>query len=192
MFGCTKLGCGKSAGCWRALRCQLPAAQQTTAALDSHSSPAPNHGTPAASPCADGVAAAGDCGDAGDWAAAAAAVPAAADPWAAAGASDFTADSPTVTTLSACNAFDFSDLTSALAAAGQQPAAAAAKQKPSSSRWTQQQPSEAAATTAATAVCCRGAAGPALPEFFLYAEAEPGVLQGVGWLKTSLATSGLL
>uniref|UniRef100_A0A383VRP2 Programmed cell death protein 2 C-terminal domain-containing protein n=1 Tax=Tetradesmus obliquus TaxID=3088 RepID=A0A383VRP2_TETOB len=171
MLGCTKLGCGKEAGCYKALRCQLPPQQQqqpeepSAAAAAAPQEPAaaaapqePAAAPPAAAVGFDAVSAADDdWGDAGDWGAVA---------------------SSTVTGTS-CAAYDFSDLVQSLEAAGQQAAAAAASKaraKPKLQLAAEASDAAAAGDAAAgeAAACCRVTAGPQLPEFYVYSEAEPG------------------
>ncbi|KAF8065777.1 PED1 [Scenedesmus sp. PABB004] len=154
VWGCVRLGCGKAPGAWRALRCQLPDAASADAPplpQQPQQRQQQQHDPPPSQPAPDPPASS-DCG-----------FGAAGDDWGAPGPGA-AADDP----------FDFSDLTSSLeATAAHQQAAAAAKQ----GRARHAQPGPAA-DEPPPAVCCRPALGPALPEFHLYSEQEPGDVGG--------------
>jgi hypothetical protein len=167
VLGCTKLGCGKEAGCYKALRCQLPSQQQQQQLAE------PKPAAAAAEPQQPAAAAAAPAAVGFD------AFSAADDDWGA--ADDWGATEPTVTGTS-CAAFDFSDLVQSLEAAGQQAAAAAAaakakaKQPPAVAASAASAFAEDGASAAAAAECCRVSMGAQLPEFYVYSEAEPGEL----------------
>jgi hypothetical protein len=174
VLGCTKLGCGKTSGCYKALRCQLPPQQQQQQQHPAEPTPDVCEEPPAAQAAVgfDAFSAADDdWGDAGDWGAETTGAAA--------------ARTSTVTGTS-CDAFDFSDLVQSLEAAGQQAAAAAAAKAKAKQQPAAETPAAAAAATAAAGsaaasddvvLCCRAPAGPQLPEFYMYSEAEPGDLK---------------
>jgi ABC-type nickel/cobalt efflux system permease component RcnA len=180
LFGCTKAGCGKSPGCWRALRCQQPAhkpqpqqqqqqQQQEDSTSSSQQQPqSAKHVSPAATGF-DAVAADGNWGF-GD---------------ASGGLGGWDLGQTTGATSSSTNAFDFSDLAESLSAVVQQQQdhhhhhQQQQQQQQKQQQQREQQAEAAIAGAGATAASSKGTAGPALPEFYLYAEVEPGEVSAV-------------
>lgn len=168
VLGCTKAGCGKDAGCWQAFRCQLHPQQQQLQQQQSDSKAQAQQTLPssqAAAAAPTGFDAAADWGFG-----------------AADGGSTAAWDAPQQQAppgSSGRDALDFSDLTSVLTATVQQQQQhqqrEAQKRKEQKKQPTAaEQDAASRPAEAAVGSSSKGAAGPHLPEFYLYAELEPG------------------
>lgn len=201
LLGCTRSGCGKGPGCWQAVRCQLqpPAAQdqqqqvQPQPQEQQQQQPQQQNGVdhqPAGLQPRTTGSSTGQPGPTGFDALDAPGFSAAGatNTWgfggdAVGGSSSFGGwDAAQSAGSNGSNAFDFSDLTSSLAATAQKQQQH--QQREAKKKKQQQQQKQQVTDTAAAGdlglgagdvtQSTRGAAGPELPEFYLMAEPEPG------------------